>query len=136
MVDDADFLTSALDSYLNDQIVPDESGNVGDLNKPDDDDFFGNEEEDTAVKPLSTGDEHQNNEILDLEIVEDESQAQEIIFESKSLQVAYVPVSQLSLPETMLPADQAILIKQAQDNQIKKILLLAEVNHELQNLSI
>ncbi|WP_252149541.1 strawberry notch C-terminal domain-containing protein [Acinetobacter baumannii] len=132
VVDDADFLTSALDSYLNDQIVPDESGNVGDLNKPDDDDFFGNEEEDTAVKPLSTGDEHQNNEILDLEIVEDESQAQEIIFESKSLQVAYVPVSQLSLPETMLPADQAILIKQAQDNQIKKILLLAEVNHELQ----
>ena len=138
-VDDGDFLTRALDSYLNNQIgtedVTVESDSELDLFGNDNDLFGSSEDEEVISDSLSIEENHDtetNDEVLIIDAVEDEAQAQDIIFESKSLQVAYVPVSQLSLPETMVPADQAILIKNAQDNQIKKILLLAEANPELQ----
>lgn len=54
-------------------------------------------------------------------------------YEFKSLQVPYLPVSQVSAPDTMIPSDQALLIKQAQDVQLEVIHSLAKNNKQLSN---
>ena len=60
-----------------------------------------------------------------------ETEQEQETFEAKSLQVMYVPVSQVSISNSMIPSDQALLIKESQDEQIKTILLKAENNREL-----
>ena len=45
----------------------------------------------------------------------------------------YIPVSQVSAPDTMIPSDQALLIKQAQDVQLDVIHSLAKHDRQLSN---
>jgi hypothetical protein len=74
--------------------------------------------ESESSPPLSDSTFKDDNEI--------ETEQEQETFEAKSLQVMYVPVSQVSISNSMIPSDQALLIKESQDEQIKTILLKAE----------